>query len=665
MRHQKTRNKLSRDSRPSQGAADEPLQGGHRARADQDDRGEGQGRQARAREADHARQARRPARAPPGAVDARPGQVRGPQAVRGGRAALRGAPGRLHAHPQARPASQRLDRDGLPRAGLSVGARASGCAGGRRELDARVRRRRLRRLGAPARAAHGAGGARARRCAIVAAATTASPLTVAGRTDAACTRGGRSRSYEHEAVDPRALNALLPADVAVLAREPARRRLRRAPRRALATYCYRVLTGARARRGRARTRAVVAATLDREALHACAAALLGTHDFTAFTPTETDHVRFERDVARGASGASDGDLLEFWIEADTFMRHMNRVLVGTMLEVAAGRRTRRATSSRCSTGAPRARGRRDRAAARAGAGGVGYDGATPTPAERPLGRTMDAMRVLLTNDDGIEAEGLQALRRALLELPGIELAVIAPDGNRSATARSITTRRPLWVEEVDFGDGTRRLRDRRHAGRLRAPRRARADRGLRRPSSSSPASTTARTSATTSPTRARSRRRSRALLLGLPAIAVSQQSAAREMDFRLGRRVRLRRRGARSPRGSSSELDDVPLPRGHAAQRQRPGGEPTASRSRGWASGSTATSSSSSDEAPTSAGRYRIYGDATRLPRRAGHRPRRGRRRPHRGHADPLRPDRHARASTRWRATTSRGCSRPPRARSE
>src|SRR3954469_11463934 len=64
------------------------------------------------------------------------------------------------------------------------------------------------------------------------------------------------------------------------------------------------------------------------------------------------------------------------------------------------------------------------------------------------------MRVLLTNDDGIEAKGLQALRRALLEVPGIELAVVAPDSNRSATARSITIRRPLWVEEVDFGDGT-------------------------------------------------------------------------------------------------------------------------------------------------------------------------------------------------------------------
>src|SRR4051812_42637888 len=66
------------------------------------------------------------------------------------------------------------------------------------------------------------------------------------------------------------------------------------------------------------------------------------------------------------------------------------------------------------------------------------------------------MRVLLTNDDGIEAEGLHALRRALLERGGdLELAVIAPDGNRSAFARMITTRRPLWVSEVDFGDGTR------------------------------------------------------------------------------------------------------------------------------------------------------------------------------------------------------------------
>ena len=64
------------------------------------------------------------------------------------------------------------------------------------------------------------------------------------------------------------------------------------------------------------------------------------------------------------------------------------------------------------------------------------------------------LNVLLTNDDGIEADGLQAMRRALSALDGVRLAVIAPDGNRSAMARSITTRRPLWVEEVPFADGT-------------------------------------------------------------------------------------------------------------------------------------------------------------------------------------------------------------------
>jgi 5'-nucleotidase len=64
------------------------------------------------------------------------------------------------------------------------------------------------------------------------------------------------------------------------------------------------------------------------------------------------------------------------------------------------------------------------------------------------------MKVLLTNDDGITATGLNRMRQALLEVPGLELAVIAPDSNRSATARSITTRHPLWVEEVEFGDGT-------------------------------------------------------------------------------------------------------------------------------------------------------------------------------------------------------------------
>jgi 5'-nucleotidase len=64
------------------------------------------------------------------------------------------------------------------------------------------------------------------------------------------------------------------------------------------------------------------------------------------------------------------------------------------------------------------------------------------------------MRVLLTNDDGITATGLNAMRRALLELPDVDLEVIAPDSNRSATGRAVTLRDPIWVEELEFGDGT-------------------------------------------------------------------------------------------------------------------------------------------------------------------------------------------------------------------
>jgi 5'/3'-nucleotidase len=64
------------------------------------------------------------------------------------------------------------------------------------------------------------------------------------------------------------------------------------------------------------------------------------------------------------------------------------------------------------------------------------------------------MRVLITNDDGIQAAGLNALRKELIGIEGLDVHVIAPDSNRSATARSITTRSPLWVEEIAFDDGT-------------------------------------------------------------------------------------------------------------------------------------------------------------------------------------------------------------------
>jgi tRNA pseudouridine38-40 synthase len=163
-------------------------------------------------------------------------------------------------------------------------------------------------------------------------------LSVAGRTDRGVHAWGQVASYAHEAVDPLRLNGLLGDDVAVLAAEPAETAFDARRDAKSRTYCYRVL----ARRARSAFERGSAfwwtAQLDSEALAECARALLGRHDFQAFTPSETEHSRFQRNVLR-AEWRVQRDLLEFWIEADTFLRHMNRVLVGTMLEVGSGRRT--------------------------------------------------------------------------------------------------------------------------------------------------------------------------------------------------------------------------------------------------------------------------------------------------------------------------------------
>jgi tRNA pseudouridine38-40 synthase len=163
-------------------------------------------------------------------------------------------------------------------------------------------------------------------------------LTVAGRTDAGVHAWGQVASYAHEAVDPLRLNGLLDDDVAVLAAEPAQEGFNARRDATSRTYCYRVL----ARRTRSvfeRRRAYWwTGRLDRQALEQCASALLGTHDFTAFTPSETEHSYFACNVL-SAEWRAHGELLEFWIEADMFLRHMNRVLVGTMLDVASGVRS--------------------------------------------------------------------------------------------------------------------------------------------------------------------------------------------------------------------------------------------------------------------------------------------------------------------------------------
>ncbi len=164
-------------------------------------------------------------------------------------------------------------------------------------------------------------------------------LTVAGRTDAGVHAWAQVASHEGEAAPLGSLNALLPPDVAVTASEDAADGFDARRDCTSRAYCYRVL----ARPARAALEHGHALhwthPVDLDALHACAAMLAGTHDFTAFTPADTYHVRFERDVHAAYWQPTGGDLLEFWIEADTFMRHMNRTLVGTMLEVGRGKLT--------------------------------------------------------------------------------------------------------------------------------------------------------------------------------------------------------------------------------------------------------------------------------------------------------------------------------------
>ncbi|MCB0876865.1 MAG: tRNA pseudouridine(38-40) synthase TruA [Solirubrobacterales bacterium] len=181
------------------------------------------------------------------------------------------------------------------------------------------------------------------------------PLTVAGRTDAGVHALGQVASFEtaRPVADtlPRALNSLTGHDLAItgLAEAPGFDARRHAVSR---RYRYRVEAASPPspfEHGRALHWPY---PLDREALGGCAAMLSGTHDFTAFTPTETDHVRFEREVLEAGWSDEDDRIVAFEIEADAFMRNMVRILVGTMLEVGGGRRGL-ADFERLLAGAPR------------------------------------------------------------------------------------------------------------------------------------------------------------------------------------------------------------------------------------------------------------------------------------------------------------------------
>ena len=183
------------------------------------------------------------------------------------------------------------------------------------------------------------------------------------------------------------------------------------------------------------------------------------------------------------------------------------------------------------------------------------------------------MKVLLTNDDGIDAQGLQTLRRALLHVSGIELVVIAPDGNRSAMARSITTMRPLWVEEIAFEDGTiGYATDGTPVDCVRLANLGLVDgfkaelivSGINHGANLGDDITYSGTVAAAL----------EGVILGLPAIAVSQQSDAREMDFRLSETFDFEE-GARFVARVVEEIDDVPLPTGTLLNVNCPAGDAT------------------------------------------------------------------------------------------
>jgi tRNA pseudouridine38-40 synthase len=162
-------------------------------------------------------------------------------------------------------------------------------------------------------------------------------LAVAGRTDAGVHASGQVASVGVEGGPPpdnaaEALTAVLPEDVAVLTAEHVGEDFHARFSARSRSYRYRVLE--RRHRAPLEARRVLwwPRAVDVDALAAAAALLAGEHDFRAFTPTETQHEVFTRDV-RAAAWERDGDRLDFTITADSFLRHMVRTLVGTMLEL--------------------------------------------------------------------------------------------------------------------------------------------------------------------------------------------------------------------------------------------------------------------------------------------------------------------------------------------
>jgi tRNA pseudouridine38-40 synthase len=162
-------------------------------------------------------------------------------------------------------------------------------------------------------------------------------LGVAGRTDAGVHALGQVASFTGSTGPPPerapvALNGVLPGDVAAVTAEEVEDGFHARFSARGRSYVYRIWRRETSSPFERRRSLWWPRPVDEDALAESAACLLGEHDFRAFTPTETQHEVFVR-VVESAEWRRDGDVLEFRITADSFLRHMVRTLVGTMLEV--------------------------------------------------------------------------------------------------------------------------------------------------------------------------------------------------------------------------------------------------------------------------------------------------------------------------------------------
>ena len=166
-------------------------------------------------------------------------------------------------------------------------------------------------------------------------------LAVAGRTDTGVHALGQVASVDVEGGPPadraaEALNAVLPGDLAVIGGEEAEPDFHARHSARSRSYRYRILRRRNQSPLEAHRSWWYPKPIDEVALADSAELLLGKHDFRAFTPTTTQHAVLRRTVLE-ARWLERGELLEFEITANSFLRHMVRTLVGTMLELPADR----------------------------------------------------------------------------------------------------------------------------------------------------------------------------------------------------------------------------------------------------------------------------------------------------------------------------------------